>query len=125
MNGRFAYYEAGHAVVGHVLGFVVESASIIESGGVGGEVAFAENPPDPGADERCYLDYRERELVFTLGGPLAQGLYLEGDTAATTQLFGQHAPRDAAFKDEDDAGKRYPVWHLGPSTSWSRRLRRQ
>jgi hypothetical protein len=78
MNGGFAYYEAGHAVVGHVLGFVVESASIIESGGVGGEVAFAENPPDPGADERCYLDYRERELVFTLGGPWPKGCTWKG-----------------------------------------------
>jgi hypothetical protein len=94
MNEGFAYHEAGHAVVGHVLGFVVESASMIESEGVGGEVDFAGDPPDPDADERRYLDYRERELVFTLGGPLAQGLYLEGDAAFT--------PADYAYGDDWD-----------------------
>jgi ATP-dependent Zn protease len=94
MNEGLAYHEAGHAVVGHVLGFFIETASIIESEGYGGEVTFADEPPDPDADEHRYLAYRERELGFTLGGPVAQGHYLEGDAAFT--------PADYAYGDDWD-----------------------
>ena len=61
----------------------MDGASIVESGGVSGEVAFAGDPQF----RRRYLDYREWELTVTLGGTLAQGLYLEEGDALTSAVY--------------------------------------
>jgi len=67
-----AYHEAGHAVVGHKLGFVIRRIAIVSEGQHDGTITFDIHPQLEDIDNQCSQSAREMVesymTVLTAGG---------------------------------------------------------
>lgn len=81
-----AYHEAGHAVLGHLLGIHIDHATIIPKEHIAGQVSYSINlaklPPS-------------QQVMITLAGPIAEDLVTKSPRFETFEDLMVHSASDA------------------------------